>query len=272
MRAPLVLTTSLLATCAIVLAACGGSDASSPPNPSGTDASTAVDASAGVDASTGPDAASPDANAPRPDAGVDAPADSPQDLVARLTALTQTCNVADNGKFSIHAGLPPTIDICRLNGAFFWSSSMNVDCDGQTTTQCNSSTDPAYQNDTSFHQSNGQPLDAATLPYVVIPLPSFRFDYTASGIQPGAVVAVIYNGILEYGVFGDEGPVDLLGEASYAMAKSVGVNPDPANGGVDSGALYIVFTGTGAVASPIEDHQAAVTLGGQLAQQLLAHN
>jgi hypothetical protein len=35
---------------------------------------------------------------------------------------------------------------------------------------------------------------------------------------------------------------------------------------------YVVFTGTGAVASPIEDHNAAATLDDQLAAQLLQNN
>jgi len=38
----------------------------------------------------------------------------------------------------------------------------------------------------------------------------------------GSVVAVIYNGQVAYGVFGDEGPDNIIGEASYAMAALLG--------------------------------------------------
>jgi hypothetical protein len=85
-------------------------------------------------------------------------------------------------------------------------------------------------------------------------------------------VAVIYNGQVEYGAFGDEGPDNIIGEASYAMASLLGVDPDPSTGGVDSGVTYIAFTGQGAVVDPIEDHAAATAKGAALAAQLLQDN
>lgn len=88
----------------------------------------------------------------------------------------------------------------------------------------------------------------------------------------GSVIAVIYNGQVEYGVFGDEGPKAIIGEASYAMAQSLGINPDPSVGGVDSGVTYIAFTGAVAVAPKLEDHPATVKLGEQLASTLLTAN
>jgi hypothetical protein len=245
----------------LVLTACGSSGSAA----QGGSADAAGDAVS--DATVGPDAAADAADAPSTEE-----AEAATDVVQALLALTSKCTVASNGQYSIHQGSPPTIDVCRLNGAFFWNSSMNVDCDGQTTTECNINTDPAYQNQTSFNQSDGQPLIAAKLPYVVVPLPSSRFDYMASGIKPGAVVAVIYGGKMNFGVFGDEGPTNLIGEASYAMAASLGVDPNPSTGGADSGATYIVFTGAGAVATPIEDHAAAVNLGQQLVTTLLKNN
>jgi hypothetical protein len=194
-------------------------------------------------------------------------------LASELAALTAKCgDVASKGKYATDSGGKSTVEICRLNGAFFWKADMDVDCDGQTTSQCNHSTDPWYQNDTSFHQSDGKPLSAAKLPYVVIPLPSSRFDYRSANIKPGAVVAVLYQGKLSFGVFGDEGPSNIIGESSYAMAKSLGIDPNPDTGGTDSGVTYIAFTGSHAVASPIESHAKAASLGGTLAAQLLANN
>src|SRR5438105_943524 len=115
--------------------------------------------------------------------------------------------------------------------------------------------------ETSLSDSTGAPLVASTLPYAVIPLPSSRFSYTNAGIKLGAVIGVIYNNKIAYGIFGDEGPDDIIGEASYAMAALLGINPDPRNGGVDSGVTYFTFTTNAAVVSPAENHNNAVTLG-----------
>lgn len=219
-----------------------------------------------IDRPTPGDAAADGNTGARPDAG------SGASLADRLARLTSTCTVASKGKFSIHDGGPETIDICQLNGAFFWTSSMNVDCDGKETTACNGTTDPAYQSTTSFPQSDGAPLVASELPYVVIPLPSSRFDYRASDIRAGAVVIVMYNGAVAFGVFGDEGPSNLLGEASYAMAKALGIDPDPLTGGVAHGVTYVVITGASAVVSPIEQSAAAAAQGRALAEKLLQGN
>ncbi|MEI2764086.1 MAG: glycoside hydrolase family 75 protein [Dermatophilaceae bacterium] len=100
---------------------------------------------------------------------------------------------------------------------------MDIDCDGKPSTVCNKSADPAFQPQTSATDSKGAFLDASELPYVVIPLPSTRFDYAKAGLELGTVVAVIYDGKVEYGVFGDEGPDNIIGEASYAMAQLLGI-------------------------------------------------
>src|SRR5258708_6632548 len=70
---------------------------------------------------------------------------------AQLLAVTQTCNQASNGlyKFNSDPATPANVPICSLTGAYFWTADMDVDCDGQTTPECNINTDPAYQNQTS---------------------------------------------------------------------------------------------------------------------------
>jgi hypothetical protein len=193
-------------------------------------------------------------------------------LFDALSVITTNCSVASQGRYATDEGGPAIIDICKLIGGFYWHADMDIDCDGQMTAQCNLNADPDYQNQTSFTQSDGKPLIASQLPYVVVPLPSSRFDYMASDIQPGAVAIVLYNGQVAYGVFGDEGPADIIGEASYAMAKGLGIDPDPSTGGVDSGVTYILFTGKGAVVDPIEDPAAAAALGHMLALQLIVSN
>ncbi|MGZ3420908.1 MAG: glycoside hydrolase family 75 protein [Polyangiales bacterium] len=189
---------------------------------------------------------------------------------AELLALTTKCTVASKAKYATDDGAADTVDVCSLPGAFFWKADLDVDCDGKMSTVCNKSTDPAYQNMTAMTDSKGGALDAATLPYVVIPTATTtRWSYKTAGISGGAVVAVIYGGKVVYGVFGDTGPSNIIGEASYAMAKALGIDPDPSTGGADSGVTYIVFTGKGAVPAVLEDHAAATKLGESLAAKLV---
>ena len=68
----------------------------------------------------------------------------------------------------------------------------------------------------------------------------------------------------------EEGPDNIIGEASYAMATLLGIDPDPATGGTGSGVTYIAFTGPTSVVNKIEDHAEAVRLGQMLAATLLA--
>ena len=189
---------------------------------------------------------------------------------AQLLAKTNSCKQISNGKYKTDEETSATIPVCGKNGAVFWKADMDVDCDGQRTTNCNENRDPWYQNDTAFHQSDGKPLRAESLPYIVVPSASSIWKYSSSGIKGGGVVAVIYNNQVEYAVVGDTGPTKIIGEASYATAKALGIDPDPATGGADSGVTYILFKNS--QVSPIESHSAAVSLGQQLAKQFIANN
>jgi hypothetical protein len=193
------------------------------------------------------------------------------DVASALVAALEPCDDPWNATYEPDEGADePPIPICQLTGAIGWTADMDVDCDGKTTAQCNDDTDPSYYPETSATDSNGDPLDAASLPFVVIPLPNGAFDYEAAGLSLGSVVAVVYQGQIAYGVLGDEGPKSIIGEASYAMAASLGIDPDPAIGGADDGVTYIAFTGPDAIVSPIEDHAKAVALGESLVKKLLA--
>ncbi|MFJ3304046.1 glycoside hydrolase family 75 protein [Streptomyces sp. NPDC086549] len=188
------------------------------------------------------------------------------DLLAKVTS----CSQISSGKYKTDDETSATVPVCGKNGAVFWKADMDVDCDGQRTSHCNEDTDPWYQDDTAFHQSDGKPLKAESLPYVVVPSSSSIWNYSGAGIKGGGVVAVIYNNKVEYAVVGDTGPTKIIGEASYATAKALGIDPDPATGGADSGVTYILFKNS--KASPIESHSAAVTLGDQLAKQFIQNN
>jgi hypothetical protein len=144
------------------------------------------------------------------------------------------------------------ISICKAGKAFVWKADMDIDCDGVRTKNCNENTDDAYQNQTSFETSKGKSFQADKTHYFVIPLPSNRFNYQASGIKPGSVAAIIFKNKVVYAVFADEGPKEIIGEASFATAGALGIPNDPNNGGVDSGVTYVVFPGQ--VPSPVEDN------------------
>ncbi|AXE82115.1 glycoside hydrolase family 75 protein [Streptomyces atratus] len=186
---------------------------------------------------------------------------------ADLLAQVSHCHKISHGKYRINKDAPATVPVCDAGAAVFWKADMDVDCDGQVTDLCNADTDPAFQNDTAFHQSNGDPLIADQLPYVVVPGRSKIWNFARSGIRGGGVVAVIYNDTVQYAVVGDIGPKNIIGEASYATADTLGIDPDPSTGGTDSGVTYILFKHT--QVSPIEDHDAAVSLGDSLAQQFV---
>jgi hypothetical protein len=156
-----------------------------------------------------------------------------------------------------------------MEGAVFWTADMDIDCDGRATAACNSATDRSYSPQTSAVDSAGRYLDASSLPFVVVPRPSDRFDYRQAGLALGSAVAVIRGGRVEYGVIGDTGPAGIIGEASYAMARSLGIDPDPAAGGTDEAVTYIAFTGPAAIVSRVEDHQEAVRVGRGCALRLL---
>ncbi|WP_432179226.1 glycoside hydrolase family 75 protein [Streptomyces sp. NBC_00063] len=188
------------------------------------------------------------------------------DLLAKVTS----CSQISNGKYRTDEEASATVPVCGKNGAVFWKADMDIDCDGRITTQCNADTDPWFQDDTAFHQSDGKPLSAENLPYVVVPSSSGIWNYAGAGIKGGGVVAVIHNNKVEYAVVGDTGPDKIIGEASYATAKALGIDPDPETGGADSGVTYIVFKNN--QTSPIESHGAAVTLGDSLAKKFLQDN
>lgn len=189
---------------------------------------------------------------------------------AALLAKVETCQQVSRDKYRTDGGAGADIPVCGKRGAVFWKADMDIDCDGRPSRACNRRTDPLFQDTTAFQESNGRQLSAEHLPYVVVPGPSSRWNFTKHGITGGSVVAVIHQGKVLYAVVGDTGPTDLIGEASYATAKALGINPDPRTGGTGAGVTYIVFDGP--KASPIESHRAAVTRGDALARQFLRQN
>jgi hypothetical protein len=248
-----------------------GDASSSGDSASAADAASGDDASVGGDASVAHDGGARDASS---DAHVaDAGTDAAMDQVQKLLDLTKNCTAASMVSQHVYpdpGSAVPNVPICALHGAVFFNSDMDIDCDGRATPPKCPGPDPSYQPDTAFHNNANQPLAAAVTPYVVIPN-----DFTYPGLDTtngGNVIAVIYNHQLKFAVFGDTGPTNLIGEASYATAASLGIDPNPATGGVDRGVTYIVFVGAGTRPSDIENQTETTTLGQSLVNKLIANN
>lgn len=201
----------------------------------------------------------------------DPPAPTPI-TAATLLAKLATCKKISTAPYAKDSGGTANIDVCGLTNAVWFSGDMDIDCDGKQSAVCNKTADASYQPQTATTDSKGAYLDAATLPFVVVPGVSTRWSYKTAGITMGTVAAVIYNGKVEFGIVGDIGPTTIIGEASYAMAKNLGINPNPSTGGVSSGVTYIFFTGTSGKVTKNEDHAEAVSVGQKRAAQFLSEN
>ncbi|WP_258044165.1 glycoside hydrolase family 75 protein [Streptomyces sp. SM11] len=200
-------------------------------------------------------------------AAVDATAATAAELLAEVRA----CARISKGTYRTDSGsAKATVPVCGTTDAVFWKADMDIDCDGRKTKACNRKTDPYFLPETAFQSSRGEPLDSAALPHVVVPGPSKLWDYRKSGLTGGSVVAVVYRDRVRFGVIGDTGPTGIIGEASYAMAKALGIDPDPSTGGVGSGVTYIAFKNSHI--SPIESRARAQSEGAALAREFVGRS
>ncbi|ROP54993.1 chitosanase (glycosyl hydrolase group 75) [Streptomyces sp. PanSC9] len=187
------------------------------------------------------------------------------DLLARLGS----CSQVSRGRYRTDADSAAKVPVCGTRDAVYWKADLDIDCDGRPTARCNRRTDPMFAATTAFQQSDGRHLKAETLPYIVVPPPSRIWNHRASGVKGGSVAAVVYRGHVQYAVVGDTGPRDIIGEASYATARGLGIRADPRDGGAASGVTYIVFRDSRL--RHIEDHAAAVAAGRKLTARLMAN-
>ncbi|ONF66180.1 glycoside hydrolase family 75 protein [Amycolatopsis keratiniphila] len=185
----------------------------------------------------------------------------------QLLAKTAGCKQVSNGKYKTDEETGRTIAVCDAGSAVFWKADMDVDCDGQPTARCNKNTDPWFQDGTAYPRSDGKALVADETPYIVVPSISSTWNFEKAGLKGAGSCAVIYNDKVLYTIIGDTGPKNIIGEASYATAKALGINPDPKNGGVDSGVTYICFKNS--KVSPIENHGKATSVGESLAAKFV---
>ncbi|MFE9017586.1 glycoside hydrolase family 75 protein [Streptomyces sp. NPDC007808] len=186
---------------------------------------------------------------------------------ADLLAKVRDCDAVSRGRYRTDRGAPARIPVCSMRGAVFWKADMDIDCDGRPTHHCNRRTDPYFSAATAYQQSDGRYLDAERLPYIVVPAPSHLWNYREDGIRGGSVAAVVYRDQVRYAVVGDVGPRDMIGEASYATARALGIPADPHSGGTPSGVTYIVFK-QGPV-TPVENRAAAAAAGERMAREFV---
>lgn len=124
-------------------------------------------------------------------------------------------------------------------GSVYFRAGMAVDADGSPRAR---QIDPYGQLDTSLRHRNGAAVNAETTKYFVLPLQK----YQQYGVRLGDIAAVRYNDQVRFAVFADVGPHQKLGEGSMALAASLGINPNPRNGGTHRPEVeYIVFPGSG---------------------------
>jgi Fungal chitosanase of glycosyl hydrolase group 75 len=84
-------------------------------------------------------------------------------------------------------------------------------------------------------------VDSETIPFFVLP------GNQLFGAKLGDFDFVVNptNGKSCGCIFADTGPGDEIGEGSIALAKALGINANPKNGGANDGLAYIVFPGSG---------------------------
>lgn len=185
------------------------------------------------------------------------------DLLTRV----RDCTRISHGRFRSDHGKRASVAVCGTRHAVFWKADLDIDCDGQPGPRCNRRTDPLFSAATAYRQSDGRALSAERLPYVVVPAGGPVWNPADDGVRGGSVAAVVYRGRVQYAVVGDIGPRGLIGEASYATAKALGIDPNPRHGGAPSGVTYIIFKNS--QARPIESHAAAVAAGRRLARRFV---
>jgi|ERR1043166_7030837 hypothetical protein len=172
-------------------------------------------------------------------------------------------------RFQTDMDKPKNISMYSLTNATFWTADMDIDCDGRETPFCNKKTDPDFQSQLSCDMD----IAAEETPYFVIPMGS-PANSKKRGIEIGQVAAIIYSNQVVYAVFLDEcGISTLIGEASCATARLLGIDPDPKTGGTDGPVTYIVFTGaSGRITDKKEyaNHAQAVAIGVKRAKELIA--
>ena len=85
-------------------------------------------------------------------------------------------------------------------------------------------------------------VDAASVPYVVLPPEGLKH----ARLGDFATIVNFENGKVTGAIVADESAPELpMGEGSIALAKFLGIDPDPRSGGTDRGVAYVIYPGSG---------------------------
>ncbi|GAA5850453.1 hypothetical protein JCM3766R1_006566 [Sporobolomyces carnicolor] len=147
------------------------------------------------------------------------------------------------GKVGTHYCAPAKDDKLQY---VWWMSNMDVDCDGAPSTEGICEGDGSYFELTAYTDSEGKPINALTVPYVVMNQGD-GFDPAKVGVEPLSVVAVICGegGKLTFGIWADTNALGSMGEASVNLARIC--FGDIINGNYGHGepdVLYVAFPGS----------------------------
>lgn len=103
-----------------------------------------------------------------------------------------------------------------------------------------------HQSDTTLHHRSGEPLNSNKVPFVVLPLGTWRREH---GIKLGDFGYVAYNGRVVAVIAGDLGPRTKLGEGSIALHRALGFervrNGRIRDIGIEGGVRTLMFPGSG---------------------------
>ena len=108
------------------------------------------------------------------------------------------------------------------DGTIYYDAKMAIDADGSPRA---TSIDSAGQVDTSHHFPNGEPFNAETIPYIVLPLSKNGETFTQDmGLALGDLAVVIYKNTIAPAIFADKGPVSRIGEGSIRLHELLPVH------------------------------------------------
>jgi hypothetical protein len=120
-----------------------------------------------------------------------------------------------------------------------FTADMDIDADGSGGNPWH---DKYFQADTSLHYK-GKALDSSKVPYIVVP-PVVISATTGIVLGSHCVVFNFNNSMWTQAVVGDLGPSLKVGEGSMALAKLLGIDPNPNTGGEDTQTInYRIFVG-----------------------------
>jgi hypothetical protein len=121
---------------------------------------------------------------------------------------------------------------------------------GRPVVQRKSDPAPGYYVSTTALYDSGNPnprdphryVDAAKIPYVVLHPKALKY----ARLGDFATVINLHNGRISSAVVADESAPNLpVGEGSIALAKALGINANPRDGGRDGDIVYLIYPGTG---------------------------